>query len=254
MDKNELLRISEIPEEQLPLVISEQFQNIKNIDRKIKGVEYKIKIAKESAEKIQNKHLLVSKETINTTQNSIKAVVEAQTTLAEAQKLLFELQQRMSEGMRFLLLLGAENVAMNKRVVSELEMQLKNASQEELSEERRKELIGVISLLREQENAFNKQSEILEIVSNNTNVINEHENKIIEINKIDELQDEKDKVHDKLIDENSKTNNEQDIKLKKLDDTDLTHNQKIKQSKDLAVFGIILSCIAIILSIIALLV
>ena len=49
--------------------------------------------------------------------------------------------------MRYLLVLGASSIAMNRVVIAELEAKLKQATKEQLSEKAREELIGVIKLL-----------------------------------------------------------------------------------------------------------
>ena len=246
---NNLLNINEITEDQLPVVISNQFQTIKEIDNKIKETELKIQIAKDNADKMSKAKSLHLKESINTTQNSIKSVVEAQAILAQTQKLLFELQQKMSEGMRFLLLLGAENIAMNKRVVKELESKLKRASEEGLSTTTKQELINVIRLLREQESMFNKQEEISQTVSKNSELISKHDKDILDINEVDKLQDLKDIEHDKLLDKNNEINRQQDESINNLNKTDLRHNKDIKKTNIIAVIGLIIASISLILSI-----
>ena len=97
-------------------------------------------------------------------------------------KLLFGLQPKML--MRYLLILGASSIAMNRNliVIAELESKLKKATAEQLSEAARQELIGVIKLLREQESAFSKQDRMSE-------EIKAHGAEIVGIKEVDKKQD-----------------------------------------------------------------
>lgn len=249
-NKNENILIDqydkiEIPEEQLPDVISEQYSLIVEIDKKIIEAEEKCKQAKEIADKQVQLKLGNNKEVIVSTQNAVKSIVEAQTSLSEAQKLLFENQQKMAEGMRFLLILGSESIAMNRRVVAELEMKLKKASEEELSKAARLELINVIKLLREQESAFSKQDRMSEQLSKNTM-------KIDEIIVTDERQDQKDVEHDALIQENSDINNKQQIEIERQKQIDDKHDKDLKTNKTISIIGLVIALVAFLLALIAL--
>lgn len=129
----------------------------------------------------------------------------------------------MAEEMRFLLILGFESIAMNRRVVQELEMKLKKASEEELSKAERLELINVIKLLREQESAFSKQDRMSEQLSKNTI-------KIDEIIVVDERQNQKDIEHNTLIQENSDINNKQQIEIERQKQIDEKHDKSLKST------------------------
>ena len=169
----------------------------------------------------------------------------AQYLLAEAQKMLFENQQQLAAGMRYLLILGASSIAMNRIVIAELESKLKKATAEQLSEAARQELIGVIKLLREQESAFSKQDRMSE-------EIKAHGAEIVGIKEVDKKQDKKDKEHDDLIAKNATTNKEQDTEIKRQKKVDEQHDALLKQVKKLAWIGIGIATIALVLAIIAL--
>lgn len=243
--QNNQINLVEIPEDQLPEVISKQYYIIVEIDKNIKISEEKCNKAKEVA--VQQVQLKVrnNKEVIVSAQNAVKSIVEAQESLSIAQKLLFENQQKMAEGMRFLLLLGSENIAMNRRVVSELEMKLRKASEEELSNAAKLELLNVIRLLREQESAFSKQDKMSEQLNKNTEIIEE-------IIKVDKKQDEKDLEHDNLININTETNKKQDEEIIRQENEDKKHDKQIKSIKIISIIGLIIASIALLLSIISL--
>lgn len=235
----------EISEEEMPGIISQQFDKIVEIDKRIAVAEEKCASAKALAEKQVAAKGIHKSEAITTTQNAVRSLVDAQTALAEAQKMLFENQQQLAAGMRYLLILGASSIAMNRIVIAELESKLKKATAEQLSEAARQELIGVIKLLREQESAFSKQDRMSE-------EIKAHGAEIVGIKEVDKKQDKKDKEHDDLIAKNATTNKEQDTEIKRQKKVDEQHDALLKQVKKLAWIGIGIATIALVLAIIAL--
>jgi hypothetical protein len=248
-----------ISEEELPDVISEQFKAIIEIDKRIQEATDNCSVAKEIADKMILAKALNQKDAINSTQDAVKSLAESQTALTEAQRMLFENQQKMANGMRYLLVLGASSIAMNRVVIAELEAKLKRATKEQLSEKAREELIGVIRLLREQESAFSKQDRMSEQIKN-------HGKEIKRIQSVDALQDEKDRRHDTLIAENASKNEEQDeqiaagAKKDKEQDreiqrqrkVDKMHDEQLRKIKALALIGVGIALCALIIAIIGL--
>lgn len=212
-----------ISEEELPDVISEQFLAIVEIDKKIQEATENCATAKANADKMILAKAMNKKEAINSTQDAVRSLSEAQAALTEAQKMLFENQQRMANGMRYLLVLGASTISMNRVVIAELEAKLKHATKEQLSEKAREELIGVIRLLREQESAFSKQDRM-------SDQINAHDLEIEAIHHIDAMQDETDKKHDSLIAENATKNAEQDEQIAAGIQKDVEQDERITVS------------------------
>ena len=257
-DISEIEKI-EISEKDLPDVISEQFAAIIEIDKRIKEAEISCNVAKEAADKMTAAKMINKKEAINTTQDAVRSLAEAQATLSNAQKMLFENQQKMADGMRYLLVLGASNIAMNRVVISELESKLKQASREQLSAKAREELVGVIKLLREQESVFSKQERMSE-------QIKAQGQEIKEIHTVDALQNETDKIHDTLIAENASKNEdqdeqikagvnkdiEQDDKIKRQEGVDKQHDEQLKKIKRIAQSGLCIAICALIIAIIGL--
>ena len=179
--------------------------------------------------------------------------------MTDAQKMLFENQKQMADGMRYLLVLGASSIAMNRVVIAELEAKLKQATKEQLSEKAREELIGVIKLLREQESAFSKQDRM-------SDQLKTHGREIETIHRVDALQDETDKKHDSLIAENASKNMEQDkqiaagvkkdveqdSEIQRQQNVDKQHDEQLKKIKTLAWVGIGIAVCALIVAIIGL--
>ena len=245
-----------ISEEDLPEVISEQFKAIVEIDKRIAEAEISCVAAKETADKMILAKALNQKDAINATQDAVRSLAEAQTALTEAQRMLFENQQKMADGMRYLLVLGASSIAMNRVVIAELEAKLKQATKEQLSEKAREELIGVVRLLREQESAFSRQDRMLDQIKS-------HGKEIETIHRIDALQDETDKKHDSLIAENASKNveqdeqiaagvrkdREQDSEIQRQQNVDKQHDEQLKKAKTLALIGIGIAVCALIVAI-----
>ncbi|WP_132470456.1 hypothetical protein [Novosphingobium sp. ST904] len=88
-----------------------------------------------------------------------------------AQKISFDFQARLAEVTKYLFKLGVGNIAATRIVVRELEMRLHGASDEELSDLARQEVLSVIRQLKEQEDLLWKQKKMNE-------VLREHDMKI----------------------------------------------------------------------------
>ena len=250
MSENNVTDISKIEninidEADLPDVISQQFESIMEIDRKIQEAEKSCATAKEASNKMILAKALNQKDAINATQDAVRSLADSQAALTDAQRMLFDNQQKMAAGMRYLLMLGASSIAMNRVVIAELEAKLKQATKEQLSQKAREELIEVIKLLREQESAFSKQDRM-------SDQIKTHGREIETIHHVDTRQDETDKKHDSLIAENASKNEEQEEELKKQQKVDKQHDEQLKKLQKLAMLGIGLALCALIVAIIAL--
>ena len=92
---------------------------------------------------------------------SIEDLQENQVALAESNKINMDLQEKsleyqkkLSETMQYLFGLGVANITMNRCVVKELMMRLDDASEEEIDEMTRKEILKVIQQLKAQEDLY----------------------------------------------------------------------------------------------------
>lgn len=237
--------VENISEEELPDVISEQFEAILDLDKRIQEATENCANAKAMADRMIVAKNLNKKEAINATQDVVRSLADAQASLSDAQKVLFENQQKMANGMRYLLMLGASSIAMNRAVILELEKKLKDAEKGKLSVQAREELIGVINLLREQESAFSKQDRMSE-------QIKKHDREIETMHSVDAKQNETDKKHDAMIAENASKNAEQDSEIQRQQVVDKKHEEQLRKIKILAWLGIGIATLALIASIIGL--
>ncbi|MGN0247200.1 MAG: hypothetical protein ACI4DK_14715 [Lachnospiraceae bacterium] len=235
----------EISETDLPEAISAQFQVIVETDKRIQEAERNCATAKETADKMILAKAFNQKDAINATQDAVRSLTEAQTALSDAQRMLFENQQKLVNGMRYLLMLGASSITMNRIVITELETKLRQATNEQLSENAREELFNVVRLLREQESAFSKQDRM-------SNQIKLHSREIESIHRIDAIQDETDKKHDSLIAENASKNMAQDNEIARQQKVDERHDEQLKKVKTLAWIGVAIAACALVIAIIGL--
>lgn len=222
----------------LPLVISDRFKTITEIDVKIKIAEQKCKESQERVDTLIKAKFMGGNNALNSTQDAVKALAEAQNALLDAQTMLFGNQSQIAEVMKYLLLLGASSIAMNRAVALQLEAKLKQAEQEGLSESVQNEFKNVIKLLHEQQSAFSRQESIDGRVKANTAAIEA-------IHGVDAAQDETDKKHDKLLEANAIKDNDQDKK-------DSEHDKAIARLNKIALAGLIVGSVALIVAIIGL--
>ena len=166
--------------EQLPTIIGNTFKHISEVDRKISNAVSRAEEAKKLADEASQKNAGWSffgsdkKEAIEALQSAAISQANALSDSVDANKELFNNQKKMSEALRYLFGLGVANMAANRTVVRELELKLKNASQEELSELARQEITNVILQLRAQEDMQYK-------LENHDRILREHK---VDIDKI----------------------------------------------------------------------
>ena len=166
--------------EQLPTIIGNTFKDISEVDRKISNAVSRADEAKKLADEASQKNAGWSffgsdkKEAIEALQSAAISQANALSDSVDANKELFNNQKKMSEALRYLFGLGVANMAANRTVVRELELKLKNASHEELSELARQEIINVILQLRAQEDMQYK-------LENHDRILREHKGEIDKI-------------------------------------------------------------------------
>ena len=200
--------------DKLPAVISNSFDRIKNADNKVQESIKKARWAKDLAYEASHKSAKWSwdgsnkKEAIEALQKSAVSISDAQGSLTDAMKQFLESQKTIAEVTKYLFGLGAMNMAANRTVVRELELKLKDASEEQLSEMAQQELDNIIEQLKTQQdfqNRLNKQKAIIEGLESEINRFHsemtmfkdEYAGKLEFIYKI------KSKVDQKLIDINN---------------------------------------------------
>ena len=186
--------ISGVNIENLPSVLSSQFDKLNLLQY---NVEKSLDMAIEAKIKSEDAYVKMGifdyskKDAIKLLQEASKGLAEGIMTAAEAQKVSFEYQTKLTEITKFLLRLGLSNIAMNRSVVRELELKLKGASEEEISDLAKQELKNVIMQLKAQEDIMNKQAKLTDKVKQQNKLIEFHSEKLFEQEKDLEEQQKK---------------------------------------------------------------
>lgn len=221
--------ITNTDENKSRFLVKKQINDLKILEKQIQNAVELAEAAKERAEDAQVSAGVGKKKTaIKLLQNVTKGMADAQISAADAQKLLFEYQTKLTEISKFLFNLGVSNIAMNRSVVRELELKLKNASEEEISELARQELKNVIIQLKAQE-------DIMEKLGSVTVKVKEHAGQISYIYK--KLED----IEETGSEQNEKIENI-GIRLENKDKVDDKQDEKISENaKILTIHGEVLS-------------
>ena len=205
-----------IKEEDVPEVISKCYLEIVDIDKKIAEAENDCQIALDAATKQIFAKTMKQKEAINSTQDAVKCITKSQTSITQTQRMLFDNQQKMAYAMKYLLMLGASSIAMNKKVIDELEAKMKEAETGELSKKAADELKEVVELLKDQQNALIKQEKIAKQLSEIKETLNEYGEEIDNLHSANKEQNKKHIEHDKQISDIGIKNKTQDDEISKL--------------------------------------
>lgn len=153
------LGVPAIDEKNLPEVIQGQVTKLENLSESVEKAKKAAQDAKASADNAKSisAGIFFNKNAIEGLQSAGMALAEAAQSAAEAQKISFEFQTKLAEITKYLFGLGVSNIAANRFVVRELELRLKGASQDGLSELARQELQLVLQQLKDQHDVLIKQ-------------------------------------------------------------------------------------------------
>ena len=162
-------------------------------------------------------------EAIEALQKAMVGVSDAQSEQAEAMQIVLQYQRDVANGMKFLFRLGAGNMVANRTVVKEVEMRLRNASDEEIGEMARKELAGVVAQLKMQLDLQERQNRLAEDQSRVKASIRENQSAINAIER-------KDSERDRRIADNDKVDEAQNVEIRRQAEKDVEHDRKIAQN------------------------
>lgn len=158
--------LSGINEKDLPIMIQGQISKLNELDKSVKKAMRAAAAARDSATNAKKKSAGIGKKkvAIEELQSAGIDLAEAVQSGAEAQRVSFEFQTKIPEISKYLFGLGVSNITSNRFVVRELELRLKGASQKELSELARQELVMVVKQLKEQEDILRKQDNFSKMI------------------------------------------------------------------------------------------
>lgn len=145
------------------VTIDEEYQNAM---RAAKRAELSAQMAKSAADDAAGKSAGFGKKkkAIMALQQSGKEQAEGLTAVSIAQKKTLELQEKLVEATKVLFMLGTSSLAANRSVYRQLELKMKNASEEEISDFARKELDDVLKQLNDQKDLFEREKELKNLV------------------------------------------------------------------------------------------
>ena len=232
MNKNNNVEVFVVDEKEIPSIVTSQFSNLQKLTNKYEEALTKANSAKESAEIAHEKSagLFEKKEAIKALQDAQLNTAEALIVMNDVQKLTLEYQEKITQITQYLFGLGVSNIAANRSVVRQLELKLKGASKEELSDLARQELLNVVKQLKAQEDIMEKQSKL-------SSKVQDHDKKIKEQEKMGfDLGDRIDVAEDSIKKNDTKHSEHearQDQKLRKHDEILAKHERKDSEQDDL---------------------
>ena len=246
----EIIKAKNVKQADLPVVIAEQYDKLKELEDNVERAYTLAQSASDSADNAYYKSAGFGhkKAAIESLQDAVKDLGSAQISAAEAQKISFEYQTKLAEITKYLFGLGASSIAMNRSVVRELELKLKGASAEEISDLAKQELVNVVTQLKAQEDIMLKQDKIMKEVKANHEGISQINADITKINsetdkhetaisdnadRIEQNKKEltaqhlKDEEHDRALEEHNKELTAQHLKDEEHDRALEEHNKEL---------------------------
>ena len=230
MDNTEA--ITPIDEAMVPSIVKEQMDLLYQYKKKINKAISKADQAQTSAQSAKEKAVGIfkHKEAIESLQSATVDLADAQVASNQAHKVSFQYQEKLGKTSKYLLALGLTNIALNRSVVRELEAKLKGASEEELDDLAKKELLVVVRQLKAQEDIMKTQTDL-------SLTVKEHDRLIAEGIRKDQEQDEElerqagiDEKHDRMFREKEKRDQAQDKEILRQAKKDVEHDTKFAAS------------------------
>lgn len=211
---------SDVNEQDLPMLIETQIGKLNELQKSVKKAIKAAEMASDSAENARYKSAGFGKKkvAIEELQTAGVDLAKAVQSSAEAQKISFEFQSKLTEISKYLLALGVSNIASNRFVVRELEMRLSGASEEEITELARQELMTVVKQLKEQQDLHRK-------LENLAKSVKAHENSL-------RVSDQASEAVRTALDEQTDLNNQQKKQFHELSHTTNLLNDQLQSQKE----------------------
>lgn len=146
-----------LTEDQLPKAISEQVKVMRALEEKILKAQERKNKAMMAAEKAKHDvRIFKKKEAIEDLQDATLAQSKALSSVNDAMNLLFSNQKQLANVSSGLFAFGLMNMASNRTMYQRLKCELEKASEEELNELAKEELLKIIRQLKAQEDIYNR--------------------------------------------------------------------------------------------------
>lgn len=140
-------------------VIEQNFNKLKELKQSLRKTDKKVKasLCDSQLAKDRRAGVIFNKTNIEYIQRAVVTLAEAQDALTDTQKISFEYQRALTYFCKYLLFLGASNIATNRQIITTIEEKLSNASKKELNSQEKAELLNVVKDLKSQQDVFEKQ-------------------------------------------------------------------------------------------------
>jgi len=193
---------NEISEHDLPSIIGGQIQKLNDLDESVKAAINKAQDAHKKASSARSKSagLFKKQAAIESLQDAGYDLAEAVVSGAEAQKISFEFQSKLAEISKFLFTLGVSNIALNRTTVRQLQLKMEGASQSQMSELAKREIINVVKQLKAQEDILIKQAHLEDKTKQHNEALQALSKKGEELDEKHVIHAEKIDMHNELLD------------------------------------------------------
>ncbi|MEE1276960.1 MAG: hypothetical protein UHC59_08195 [Fibrobacteraceae bacterium] len=213
-------------------LVNNCFLRIEDIEKKIADSELSAKSAKESANKAMSveRHFFqnTTAKIVDQLQPAVKDLANAIEVSAETQKLLFEHQRILAECCRSLFGMGVSNITMIRCTINTIKMKLENASDEEISEMAKQELLNVVRQLKMQEDLFSKQEKIGTKVKGMDDKLKGMDSSLLNHKKDIETIHKRNKEHDERLNRYEQKMALNDKRLSKQNAKDIEQDKRLK--------------------------
>lgn len=183
-----LIPEDEVNEGNLPEAITRAMDIIKSLEDKLKTAIAEADYLQYVAKTMDNRtvSLFKKKESIEKLQEATVDIIRAQVKTVELEKVSFQYQRTLGTICNYLFDLGLNDIAMTRTSINILQKYLKNASEEEISDTAKKEIVKVVSDLKAREDLMKKYttfSKHLKDIHNATVELTKKYNQLLDENK-----------------------------------------------------------------------
>ena len=232
LDANQMI----VDASKIPALVDEQIKKLKALDEKVQDVLANAKDAKDSADRARSCKKsgvlgIARADALETISDAVKALGDANESNAQGLSEVFGFMQSLAEISKGLFGLASMSMVAHNTVVQQLELKMRGASGEELSELAQNELERTISILKNQGNVLaeqDKQKKRLEAMQLRLNALsNEGDQHDAQQDELLEQHSQTVQEHAQMIAANMEHDAQQDELLEQHSQTDQEHAQMI---------------------------
>ena len=232
LDANQMI----VDASKIPALVNEQVKKLKALDEKVQDVLANAKDAKDSADRARSCKKsgvfgIARADALETISDAVKALGDANENNAQGLSEVFGFMQSLAEISKGLFGLASMSMVAHNTVVQQLELEMRGASGEKLSELAQNELERTISILKNQGNVLaeqDKQKKRLEAMQLRLNALsNEGEQHDAQQDELLEQHSQTVQEHAQMIAANMEHDAQQDELLEQHSQTDQEHAQMI---------------------------